>query len=96
MATVGNRRPELISTREAAARLCVHPETLRRLVRDGEVSAVRLRAGGWLKFRLRDIERLTGPTREAAVLREADALALEGVLLPAEDVCARVRGGGAR
>jgi hypothetical protein len=36
-------------------------------------------------FRLRDIEQLVGPSREAAVLAEADALVLEGVLCPVED-----------
>jgi excisionase family DNA binding protein len=51
-------RRELIPTREAAARLSIHPETLRRLVRDGQVPAVRLRERGWLRFNVRDLERL--------------------------------------
>lgn len=83
MTAVANRRA-LIPTREAAARIGVHPETLRRLVRDRQVPAVRLRAGGWLRFRTSDIEQLVGPTREAAILAEADQLVAEGVLVERE------------
>jgi excisionase family DNA binding protein len=57
MTTTANK-PRLIPTREAAARLGIHAETLRRLVRDGRVPAVQLREGGWLRFRESDIDRL--------------------------------------
>jgi len=56
MPTIANE-PCLIGAREAARRLGVHPETLRRAVRDGRVEAVRLGARGWLRFRVVDIDR---------------------------------------
>ena len=61
-ATIGGRR--LIPAREAAHLLDVHPETLRRLVRDGRLGAVRLRPGGWLRFEPRELERFVRENAE--------------------------------
>jgi excisionase family DNA binding protein len=76
MTTTANR---LIPTREAAERLGIHAETLRRLVRDGQVQAVQLREGGWLRFREADLARLLGETPTAAQ-REARIAELEAKL----------------
>jgi excisionase family DNA binding protein len=64
--------PRLIGVRETAALLVVSVDTVRRAVQDGRLPAVRLRERGWLRFRTSDMERLTGPTQGAAVLREAE------------------------
>lgn len=48
----------LLTPREAAARLAIHPETLRRWTREGRVPVVRLPTGQ-LRFRPEDIELLT-------------------------------------
>ena len=42
MASLGEIRPLLYSVREVAALLGVHPETVRRLVHDGRMGAVRV------------------------------------------------------
>ncbi len=48
----------LLTPREAAERLAVHPETLRRWAREGRISAVKL-PGGAVRFRPEDIAALT-------------------------------------
>jgi excisionase family DNA binding protein len=58
-------KPRLVSLREAAWRLDVHEETLRRLVRAGRVPAVRFGSRGWLKFDARVIDAIVEGRREA-------------------------------
>lgn len=65
--------PALLTTEEAAAALRVHPETLRRWARDGEIESVDL-PGRTVRFRRSDIERiLVGPAADAAPAPVADA-----------------------
>ena len=56
------REPRLIPLREAAWMLDVHPDTLRRLVRQGRVPAVRLGERGWLKFLREDVRAIVEGT----------------------------------
>lgn len=51
--------PALLTTEEAADLLRVHPETLRRWVREGKVESVDL-PGRTVRLRRVDIERLVG------------------------------------
>jgi excisionase family DNA binding protein len=71
--------PGLIPTREAAARLGVSVDTVRRAVADGRLPAVRLRERGWLRFRSADLDRLV--SGEAEFAAEVDRLLIEGVLV---------------
>jgi len=63
--------PALLTTEEAAAALRVHPETLRRWVREDKVPAVEL-PSGVLRFRLRDVEHMLGVTSPAATAPAPD------------------------
>lgn len=49
----------LLTPPEAAARLAIHPETLRRWAREGRVAVVRL-PSGQMRFRPEDIAALSG------------------------------------
>ena len=54
MASVDGNRAELYSVREVAGRLGVHPETIRRLIHDGRLDAVRV--GRLLRVGAADVE----------------------------------------
>ncbi len=63
--------PRLVSLRQAALELDVHPETLRRAIVAGRLHAVRLGPRGWLKVRREDVERLiAGQEAEQAFVDE--------------------------
>ena len=57
--------PRLLSLREAAWRLDLHEETLRRMIRHGRVPAVRFGKRGWLKLRESDVRALIDGDRDA-------------------------------
>ena len=54
VASVDGTRAELYSVREVAGRLGVHPETIRRLIHDGRLEAVRV--GRLLRVGAADVE----------------------------------------
>jgi len=59
--------PAILTTEEAAAAIRVHPETLRRWVREGKVAAIEL-PSGTLRFKAAVIEQMLSgdePVREA-------------------------------
>jgi excisionase family DNA binding protein len=55
MASVEESRSLLYSVREVAALLAVHPETIRRLVREGRIEAVRV--GRVLRIEAHEVDR---------------------------------------
>lgn len=69
---------DLLSSTEVAARLCVHPRSVARLVRDGDLVATRVGSG--LCFRATDVEDYRRPDAAAlddyvmALVAEAPAL----------------------
>ena len=56
----------LVKVAEAAKRLGTSPDTVRRLVKLGELPVVRFGQHGHLRFRSEDIERLCEPRKAAA------------------------------
>ena len=69
MATVEQNRSALYSVREVAGLLGVHPETIRRLIHDGRVEAVRV--GRVLRIESYEVDRFLARQR-VKPLRIAD------------------------
>ncbi len=69
MATVAQNRSALYSVREVAGLLGVHPETIRRLIHDGRVEAVRV--GRVLRIESYEVDRFLARQR-VKPLRIAD------------------------
>ena len=56
---------KLLTTGEVAERLAVHPETVRRWVAQGKLSAVRL-PSGVRRYRAADVDRLLGEPEQVS------------------------------
>lgn len=72
----GPAKEPLLLTREVAAMFRVHPETIRRWVRTGQLSAVPTPGGRLRRFRSRDIsELLRAETAEAVAYTVTEGVA---------------------
>jgi len=61
----------LLTKRQAAGVLGVHPATVMRLVEAGTLEAIRLQPNGRPRFRVRDVEALAGVSKEREEARIA-------------------------
>jgi excisionase family DNA binding protein len=63
MRTIGHTR-ELLHVKEAASELDVHPSTLRRAIRRGELEAVRIGQAGRLRIRREALDSFLRPAHD--------------------------------
>jgi excisionase family DNA binding protein len=60
MASKENAQPELLTVRDAARRYSCHPDTIRKLLREGDLPETRLGAQGRIRIPRRQADRKFG------------------------------------